>query len=297
MQRISAWLGGLVFVLICLAVAAVFVFRAAVVPYLEQHVFVTHPNFTQTPKAFDTPYQSLTIDSDGRMLSAWVVDAGGDTPAVLLFSGNGQTIHGWSNVQAYLFRQHVSSMVFDYSGFGDSTGKPTVEHLNQDAGAAWQAFTTWAGAQRPKFVVAYSLGSAVALHNVAQFEPQPLGIAVYGAFSSAKDFMVYLRALPAWLAPIAPDPWDSVSAARHLKAPLLVVAGMNDADVPPIMGRQIALFALAGAGGQFVMVPNAGHFGIFDSHMDAVWKPILDFMKQRSSDAAAGHAKGVASAQ
>ncbi len=237
LQRVAAWLGGLAFVLICLIVAAGFIFHVAVNPQLEHEMFVTQDKATGTPETFAVPYKSLTIDSHGRSLEAWVVDAGADTPSLLLFSGNGQTVHDWAQVQAYLYQQHVSSMVFDYSGFGKSTGTPTVQHLNEDARAAWRAFADWAGTTRPKFVVAYSLGTAVALHNAANFEPHPLGIAVYGAFSSARDLMVYLRALPVWLAPLTPDLWDSVRAAPKLGAPLLVVAGANDTNVPPRHGQ------------------------------------------------------------
>lgn len=287
MQRIFAWLGGATFILICLIVAAVFAYRAAAIPYLESHMFVTQSPGTTTPAALGVPYKPVRIDSNGRALEAGVVNAGADTPALLLFNGNGQTIHDWANVQAYLYKQHVSSMVFNYSGFGKSAGKPTVRNLNQDARAAWRTFAAWAGPARPKFVVAYSLGTAIALHNAPDFRPQPLGIAVYGAFSSTRDLMIYLHAVPAWLGPVSPDPWDSVLAALRLREPLLVVAGMNDTNVPPNMGRQIALFASEGSGGEFILVPNAGHEGIEHEHMAAVWAPILDFVQRRVDNAPA----------
>ena len=294
MQRMFARLGGIAFIMICLVVAAMFAYRAAVIPYLEGHMFVTQSHATATPATLGVPYKMVNIDSHGRTLEAGIVDAGADTPAILLFNGNGQTIHDWASVQAYLYKQHVSSMVFDYSGFGKSTGEPTVENLNQDASAAWQAFATWAGAGRPKFVVAYSLGTAIALHNAPNFKPQPLGIAVYGAFSSARDLMVYLGAVPTWLGPITPDLWDSLRAAGQLHEPLLVVAGMNDTNVPPDMGRHIAFFAEAGSGGQFHLVHDAGHGGLLDEHMSAVWAPILDFVQRRAaSSSAPNHQEGV----
>ncbi|MBN9053790.1 MAG: FecR domain-containing protein, partial [Rhizobiales bacterium] len=158
--------------------------------------------------------------------------------SLLLFHGNGETIHDFARIQVFLFKHHLSSMSFDYSGFGASTGKATVRNLNQDAKAAWRAFAQWAGNQRPKFVLGYSLGTGVALHNVSAFMPQPLGVIVYGAFSSAKNMVSYISpGLPAWLKPIMPDLWDNVEAAASLREPLLVVAGMDDTNVPPSMGR------------------------------------------------------------
>lgn len=65
-----------------------------------------------------------------------------------------------------------------------------------------------------------------------------------------------------------------------MRAPLLVVAGMNDTNVPPEMGRQLALFAaVAHEGGDFVLIPDAGHGGIV-TEPDRVWPPILAFVRK-----------------
>ncbi|TAN04981.1 MAG: alpha/beta hydrolase [Rhodanobacteraceae bacterium] len=274
-----AWLGGITFIVICLVVVAGFVVRTRMVPQLERNIFVTHSPSTDTPQTYGAPYHIVSIDSHGRSLQAWTVDAGADTPALLLFHGNGQTIHDFAQVQAYLFHHHVSSMSFDYSGFGASTGKPTIQNLNQDAKAAWGAFARWAGSARPKFVIGYSLGTGAVLHNVDAFVPQPLGVVVYGAFSSAKKLVQYISPrMPVWLVTIMPDLWDNVEAAQTLREPLLVLAGMDDTNVPPSMGRRIALFAEAGnSHSAFVLIPDVGHGGIVD-HIGSVWPSILAFV-------------------
>jgi predicted alpha/beta hydrolase family esterase len=43
----------------------------------------------------------------------------------------------------------------------------------------------WAAAA--EFVVAHSLGTAVALHHTPAFKPPPLGILTYGTFDTTKD--------------------------------------------------------------------------------------------------------------
>lgn len=281
-RHVFAWLGGILFIVTCLVVIAAFLYRATVVSRLGQQIFATRSPATDTPKTYGAPYRAIKVNSQGRVLQAWIVNAGAGTPAVLLFPGNGQTIHDLARVQAYLFQNHVSSMDFDYSGVGASTGKPTVRNLDQDAGAAWRAFAAWAGSGRPTFVLGYSLGTGVAMHNVAAFTPQPRGVIVYGAFSSAKSLIEYIApGIPRVLIALMPDVWDNVEAATRLRQPLLVVAGMNDVNVPPINGRQIALFAHDGA--DFVLVAGAGHGGIVSSKaaiFGAVWKPILAFIQK-----------------
>jgi pimeloyl-ACP methyl ester carboxylesterase len=279
LRHLFAWLGGIAFIALAVLVAGAFTVRTTLVPRLEREIFATRSPTTATPETFGVPYRALKLAGHGRTLDAWTVDAGPGTPALLLFHGNGETIHDFAQVQAYLYRQHVSSMSFDYAGFGASTGVPTIEHLDQDAHTAWRAFAAWTGGAHPRFVVGYSLGTAVALQNVSTFAPRPLAVAVYGAFGSARNLVAYIDpALPQWLGYVVPDVWDNVAAAAKLRAPLLVVAGMNDVNVPPDMSRQIALFAHAG--GEYLLIPNAGHGGI-QTRMDAVWPPILAFFRQQ----------------
>ncbi|MGH8192613.1 MAG: alpha/beta hydrolase [Rhodanobacteraceae bacterium] len=283
-RHVFAWLGGIVFIAVCAVIVAALVYRATVVSRLAPQIFMTRSSSTGTPETYGAPYRIIKIHSHDRILQAWAVDAGVGAPAILLFPGNGQTIHDLAQVQAYLFHQGVSSMDFDYSGVGASTGKPTVRNLNQDAKAAWRTFAKWTGSGHPKFVFGYSLGTGVALHNASAFTPAPRGIIVYGAFSSAKSLIGYIApGIPKVLVALMPDVWDNVEAAERLRQPLLVVAGMNDVNVPPINGRQIALFAHDG--GDFVLIPGAGHGGIVSSNattFDAVWKPILAFVQKHS---------------
>lgn len=262
----------------CLVGALSLLVHLGAVPYFEARLFVTHDSATATPAAYGVAYRTMTIDSHGRTLRAWSVDAGARTPAILFFHGNGQTIHDLAGIQAYLYRHAVSSMVFDYSGFGRSTGRATVRDLNQDAVAAWKAFVAWSGPARARFAVGYSLGTGILLHNVSRFVTRPDGIAVYGAFSSAKAAILHLHDAPAWLAPLAPDVWNSVAAAARLGSPLLVVAGADDTIVPPAMGRAVATAASHGAGGRYVLIPGVGHDAVV-SHMQAVWSPIIAFMR------------------
>jgi pimeloyl-ACP methyl ester carboxylesterase len=116
------------------------------------------------------------------------------------------------------------------------------------------------------------------LHNAHAFRPAPLGVIVYGAFNTAGDLMVYRRLLPAYLKPVAPDVWDSVRAVKRLSVPLLVLAGSNDATVPPFMSRQVAFNACSG---EFAEVWSAGHDAILEQPFERVWAPIFKFMRRR----------------
>ena len=90
---------------------------------VERRGLITAPNGTDTPQSFGAPFERLTITSGDRRLDATLVRAESDSaPALLVFHGTAEAISYWADTQALLRRHGVTSMVFDYSGFGSSTG-------------------------------------------------------------------------------------------------------------------------------------------------------------------------------
>lgn len=273
MQRLLAWVGGIVLAALALGVVLICIARQLAVPYFEQQMFLTQTRTRATPNDFGTAFAHQTCPSGERRLDVSWVDAGANTPAVIIFHGNNETLHDWAKVQADLARRGLSTYLFDYSGFGASTGKPTVKHLNEDATAAYGCFAKRAGA-RPKLAFAHSLGTAVLLQSVPKLAPRPLAIATYGTFTSARQLMLYLGT-PAAAGLVIPDLWNNLEAADHLgRMPLLVVAGLNDTNVTPEMGRQVAFAARRG---DFKMVLNADHDDIRGPQAMTAWLPILEF--------------------
>lgn len=278
MRRILVWGGSGAVVLVCLALLLIFVGQPFLISLIEKQMFVTRSAARHTPADYGAAYTRLECPSADRRLEARLVDAGRDTPAALIFHGNSETVPDWAKVQAYLAGHGLSTMVFDYSGFGRSSGQPTVAHLNADAGAAYACFVQHIGPSRPRFIIAHSLGSAVLLNNVAGFTPRPTAVVVHGAFSSVKDLLRFLGAPSYWVM-LTPDIWNSARAARGLSGlPLLVVAGADDSNVPPDMGRRIAIAAPQGV---FKQVWASGHEDILMQQNSYVWGPVLDFLNQR----------------
>lgn len=278
MRRILVWGGGSVLVLLCLALMWIVIGQPFLISLIEKQMFVTRSAANSSPAAYGAAYTKITCPSADRRLEARLVDAGRNTPAALLFHGNSETIQDWAKVQAYLAGHGLSTMVFDYSGFGHSTGQPTVAHLNADARAAYACFVQQVGATRPRFIIAHSLGTAILLNNVSAFSPRPAAVVVHGAFSSVKDLLRFLGAPSYWVM-LTPDIWNSARSARGLAdMPLLVVAGADDSNVPPDMGRRIAIAAPKGV---FKQVWASGHEDILMQQNNYVWGTIIDFLNQR----------------
>src|ERR1043165_629120 len=94
---------------------------------VERSGLIAAPNGPETPATFGAPFESISIASGDRKLDAILVRAPVDTaPAVLFFHGTAEAVSFWADTQALLYRSGITSMVFDYSGFGRSTGRATV---------------------------------------------------------------------------------------------------------------------------------------------------------------------------
>ncbi len=242
-----------------------------------------------TPASLGVPYADLQIPSGDHTLHAWWVRAGRPdtahaaaaaappaTPAVLLFHGNRTSLAQQAGVQQVLYRAGISSLAFDYSGFGTSGGTPSPRALRRDARAAFAVFTDSARGASRRILLGTSLGAAVLLDVITDLERGSDGVVLVGPFTSARDLAVRRRGVPHWLTWLMPDLYDNVAAVRPLTKPLLIVASVQD-SVFPIAGAD-RLFAAASEPKRLVRLEHTGH----DAYLatDESWRPVIAFIKQ-----------------
>ena len=223
-----------------------------------------------------THHQAFKIASGDRRLAASYVTARAPRGLLLLiFHGDGEAIGDWSKAQAFLADQGYDSFVFDYSGYGASTGHPSIDHLREDAQAAYALASKLA--QRRSvgvFIVAHSLGCNVAIDAAGTFSPKPLGYALWGVMPSLRDFVARSGVLPRPLLFLIPDRWNNLRNAGDLGVPTLVLHGDDDHVMTEQGARAVAASAKPPAA--FQPVPHAEHNALYKSPDLHVWKPILD---------------------
>jgi fermentation-respiration switch protein FrsA (DUF1100 family) len=146
-------------------------------------------------------------------------------------------------------------LLFDYRGYGGSSGTPTETGLAEDARSALQYLRT-RGDLDSKRVIYFgeSLGAAVALRLA--LEHPPAALVLRSPFTSLVDVgQVHYPYLPvSWL---LRDRFDTLSSIAALQSPLLVIAGDRDAIVPLDQSRR--LFDNAPAPKRLVIVAGADH--------------------------------------
>jgi uncharacterized protein len=177
--------------------------------------------------------------------------------AVALYChGNVGTVDKWAALARRLSQLHrLSILVFDYRGYGRSTGVADERGILQDAEAARNWLARENGIQPCDVVlIGRSLGGAVAVHLAANGGAR--GLILESTFSSLPD-VADLHApwlLPQWN---MTQRLNSAEKIRAYPGPLLQSHGDADQLIPLDVADD--LFANAPGPKKFVVVPDANH--------------------------------------
>lgn len=275
------WLAVAAGVALAAGVARHLLFRA-----VERNAFVTPTDETSTeiPVPWSSmPVRHTTFASGDRELHARFVPAARpEAPALMVCHGDNETLAHWLPVQAMLAESGIASFVFDYSGYGRSSGRPSVRHLRQDALIAYRQFLAAAPAASRRVVLGHSLGSGILLDVARLFAPQPDGYVIAAGFSSARRAAVQTGRVPAWAAWLLPDPWNNAARAGRLERPLLVVHSRTDAVFAHGHAERVA--AAARHLHRLVMHDAMPHGAAIEpEHIATFWPPIVRYVHELDS--------------
>jgi len=208
------------------------------------------------PSALGLDSLDVEIETeDGERLHAWWFPARGEALGhVLLFHGNAGNIGDRLLHAQLLTGVGLDVFLFDYRGYGRSTGSPDEEGTYRDARAARSALLRQEGVAADRVVyLGESLGGAVALALAR--EAPPRGLVLVSTFTSVRDMgRVHYPILPVAL---VPDAYPSLSRIGGLECPLLLMHGDRDDIVPIDQGR--ALFDAAPDPKRLHVFPGLGH--------------------------------------
>jgi uncharacterized protein len=220
-------------------------------------LYVPQRELTRTPADAGLPYEDLTVETeDGERLHGWWVPARTAKPLahILFFHGNAGNISRRVPDVELLAPEGFDVLLFDYRGYGRSTGRPSEQGTYRDARAVLAAIRTRPGVRSDHvFYLGESLGAAVAI-ALAEQEP-PTGLILRSPFINILE-MARIRypRIPRFL---VPDAYPSLRRIAGLTCPLLVVHGDQDRLIPLSHGQ--AIFAAARGPKQMEVLVGAGH--------------------------------------
>lgn len=152
--------------------------------------------------------------------------------------------------------------VFDYRGYGRSTGTPGAAALKSDARAIWAYVTARPDVDATRVILhGHSMGSFMASH-VASRQPARR-VVLENPVTNADDWIV--KVVPWWLrlflrlepAPTLADS-DNLKTLARVKAPTLLAAGGKDPIAPPSMAEALRDVSAASEA-KLLILPEGTH--------------------------------------
>jgi uncharacterized protein len=216
---------------------------------------------------------ALTIASGRNRLDAVFA-----TPAhqptrgtVLICHGISEVVQQWLPVQQRLGESGVASLVFDYSGYGRSTGWPTPSQLEQDAIAAFEQLRRLTPG--PISLLGFSLGTGIVPAVLDRVRAERIVLcASYTSFRAAARRVGFVPPLSA----LVPLVWNAEQPLRAGTQPVLIVHSTHDRLFPIAMAKQLA--GWCGERANLCIVEGLRHNEPFYNATAEYWHPIAEFL-------------------
>jgi pimeloyl-ACP methyl ester carboxylesterase len=225
-------------------------------PLLNALLYFPSRAIIETPDGVGLDHRELELQTDdGERLHAWWIGARTNSLGhLLLCHGNAGNIGDRVLHAALLTAAGFDVLLFDYRGYGRSSGRPSEQGTYRDARAALTGLLEQPEVDPARlFYLGESLGGAVALDLA--LERPPAGLVLLAAFTGVRELgRVHYPFVPA---PLIPDAYPTVRRVHELRAPLLVLHGDRDDIVPLSQGR--ALFDAATEPKRMHVFPGLGH--------------------------------------
>jgi fermentation-respiration switch protein FrsA (DUF1100 family) len=244
---------------------------------LSWFVFAPSARLTHTPTILGLFFEDVILTtSDNVRLHGWYVPAENARATLLFFHGNAGNISNRLNSIKIFHDLGLSVFIFDYRGYGQSEGSPSIEGTALDASAAWRWLTEEKKVPAGKIVVfGRSLGGAIAMELMRGEVPGSL--ILESTFSSLAE-IVRLPFLFPLARLVTGDAWNSAEVARALTVPALCIHSLDDEIVPYRTGRR--LYDAIASEKTFLEIHGGHNEGFLDS-IDA-YVPALDaFLTKR----------------
>lgn len=244
----------------------------------QKSLYHPYKEIPETPKNLGIAFEDVNFETaDGQLLNGWFVPVKDAKVTILYCHGNAGNIYHRLHKVKFFHEMGVNFFIFDYRGYGKSTGKPSEKGLYKDAQAAYDYLVSRNDVDK-NMIVAYgkSLGGPIAADLCVNRQARAL--ILEGSFAS-----VTLRAQQ--LYPFLPmgflitQKYDTMAKVKNLRIPKLIAHGKKD-EVISFHNGEI-LFATALEPKQFL--PFDGGHNDDEYVISSVYKDeLLEFLKRNA---------------
>ena len=194
---------------------------------------------TATPEHIGLEYREVEFATeDGERLHGWWLPHATPRATLLFQHGNAGNISHRLDSLRIFHELGLNVFIYDYRGYGQSTGSPSETGLYSDARAGWAWLTDDQGIE-PGSIVLFgrSMGGAVASHLATEVDAA--GLIVESTFTSVPDIGAELY----WWLPVrllARLDFNAAESIERTGMPVLVVHSPDDEIIPFEHGQRLA---------------------------------------------------------
>lgn len=234
-----------------------------------------------TPARWGFKYDDVKFKSeDGTELHGWFLNAKGEKPkgTVVFSHGNAGSIGHHLGFVMWLAEAGYQVFMYDYRGFGKSSGELNREGMIEDVRAAFDYVSGRPDVDKDKLIsYGHSLGGAKSVTAIAEECPKGLkAIIIDGAFASYRAMATRVGGqFGASMISDELSPKDFIATITEV--PLLVVHGEKDLVVPFTQGKE--LFDLANEPKTLFEVKDGGHGDSLVRDGGAYRKKLLEWLE------------------
>jgi uncharacterized protein len=198
------------------------------------------PVISWNPEDYGIPRERtevLTFETDdGELLYGWYCRAENPIASALYCHGNTGNLSNTAHVMPHLLDAGINVLLFDYRGFGRSSGSPSLSGIIDDGVTAARMHEKLRPKDIPSILYGYSLGGAIAAQVIRR---HPLdGLILQSTFTNLPDIArVTFPRVPLHL--VSGRLFDTLEVVRNLTIPALIIHGTTDEVCPSWMAQQL----------------------------------------------------------
>lgn len=225
----------------------------------DKRSYELRDNILFLKKHFQVDYECLKIPTEnGEKLNAWLFLLPHAKKIALVSHGNAGNICYRLPLANMLLASGLSVLLYDYEGYGESSGKPTVTNVVNDGVAAFDYLVKEKNWQ-PENIVLYgeSLGTGVTCELARKRKPGGLILqsGFYSLCQTGRDLIAWLKLYPDCL---FPEPhMNNALTLSQPHPPVLIMHGMVDNILNYHNSEK--LMAESVPPKQLLLLPHAGH--------------------------------------
>lgn len=223
-----------------LLAAALLAVNLIIVPLYEyEMLFAPSLGNGKTPQSIKLAYTDVFIDvTSASKIHGWFVENKKASKVILVFHGKGGDMSERINLIEKLYSLPAAVFIFDYEGYGQSSGSPSEDSFYQDALAAYDFLITQKKFKSSQIIIlGSSLGAGPALY-LAQHKKAG-GVVLQKAFTSVADLAklkcLFFQRPYLWLR----SKFNNLQRMDRINAPLLIIHSRTDNVVPYEMAEKL----------------------------------------------------------